>query len=376
VRVHRLAGDEEAHDLAGALEDAVDAEVAHHPLHRDRQLAARRERVGRLVAAPAADLQAVVHDLPPHLRRPQLGDGGFQADVVLGLVRQRRRQLGHRLDGEGVGGHVAQHLRHGVVLAHGRAPLHPLRRPLARDLHATLAPYAALMGSVRRPVFSVISASFSPFPSPQITFSRGTRTLSKRITAFCSARSPMKWQRCVISTPGVSTSTTNAVICGISLPFLILGRRLRHHHQQLGQGAVGAPQLLAVEDVGGAVLAERGRGGERRRVRPHPRLGEREGGDGALRQPRQVLLLLLRRAEHLHRLRHADRLVGGEEGGEVAVLAGHHPDGAPVAELRKPDAAVLFGILSPNAPRSRSPCTTSGGSSPVRSMASESTSPP
>jgi hypothetical protein len=46
--------------------------------------------------------------------------------------------------------------------------------------------------------------------------------LSKRITAFCSAFKPMKWQRCVISTPGASVSTTKAVICGISLPFFIL----------------------------------------------------------------------------------------------------------------------------------------------------------
>jgi hypothetical protein len=49
----------------------------------------------------------------------------------------------------------------------------------------------------------------------------------------------------------------------------------------------------------------------------------------APREARKVLLLLLLRAEHLERLRHADRLVRGEERGQVAVLAGHHPIARP-----------------------------------------------
>src|SRR6266487_3810776 len=38
------------------------------------------------------------------------------------------------------------------------------------------------MGSVRRPVFSVIRASFNPLPSPHRTLSRGTRTFLNEIT--------------------------------------------------------------------------------------------------------------------------------------------------------------------------------------------------
>ena len=34
----------------------------------------------------------------------------------------------------------------------------------------------------------------------------------KRITAFASARRPMKWQRCSTTTPGQSVSTTKALI--------------------------------------------------------------------------------------------------------------------------------------------------------------------
>ncbi|ETB33146.1 hypothetical protein N602_30070 [Mycobacterium avium subsp. hominissuis 10-5606] len=41
VRVDRLAGDEQPHDLAGALEDAVDPQIAQHLLDGRRPFAAR-----------------------------------------------------------------------------------------------------------------------------------------------------------------------------------------------------------------------------------------------------------------------------------------------------------------------------------------------
>ncbi len=63
-----------------------------------------------------------------------------------------------------------------------------------------------------RPVFRVISASLSPLPSPQSTFSTGTFTLVNRMIPFSSALSPMKWSRCTTSTPGQLVSTMNAVI--------------------------------------------------------------------------------------------------------------------------------------------------------------------
>src|SRR5215210_2422137 len=62
--VHRLPRDEEPHDLAGSLEDQVDAIVAHHPLNRVGLLAPAPEAVGGLVAAAALDLERVVHDAP------------------------------------------------------------------------------------------------------------------------------------------------------------------------------------------------------------------------------------------------------------------------------------------------------------------------
>ena len=77
---------------------------------------------------------------------------------------------------------------------------------------ARLAPATAEAGRVSRPVLRVISASLSPLPSPQSTFSTGTLTLVKRMMPFSSALSPMKCSRWTTSTPGQSVSTMNAVI--------------------------------------------------------------------------------------------------------------------------------------------------------------------
>jgi hypothetical protein len=81
---------------------------------------------------------------------------------------------------------------------------------------------AQLAGSVRRPVLSVMSASLSPRPSPQMMFSRGTLTFLNAMTPFSIALRPMKRQRCVTSTPGHSVSTMNAVICLRGLPLTTL----------------------------------------------------------------------------------------------------------------------------------------------------------
>ena len=96
-------------------------------------------------------------------------------------------------------------------------------------------------------MLSVIERELEPLPSPQSMFSAGTRTLVKRMTPFSIALRPMKWQRCTTSTPGQSVSTMKA-------RDLLRLRVARHHHEQLGDRAVGAPELLAVEDVVLAVL--------------------------------------------------------------------------------------------------------------------------
>src|SRR5439155_12999445 len=77
--VHGFARDEQVHDLRRTLEDQVDPEVTHDALDGDRRLAARAQRIGRLVAAAAPDLHRVVDDAPAGLGVVQLGDRGLEA---------------------------------------------------------------------------------------------------------------------------------------------------------------------------------------------------------------------------------------------------------------------------------------------------------
>ena len=337
VGVHRLAGDEQPHDLAGALEDQVDAEVAHHPLDRLRSLTAASEAVRGLVAAAALDLERVVHDPPAGLGVPHLCHRGLEPDVGVAAVGEERGEIGHRFHREDLAGHASQLLGDGIVLPDRRAPLHPLRGPEPGKLKARLDPATADAGSVRRPVLRVMSASLSPLPSPQSTLSTGTFTLVKRMMPFSIALSPMKWSRWTTCTPGQSVSTMNAV--------MVFGPGARHDHQQLRDGAVGAPELLAVQDVVQPVLGERRGGLEARRVGADLILRQRKGGHGALREPGQVPLLLLGGAEQLERRRHADGLRGREQRGQVAVLAGDEGDRAGVAVLAEAETAVLGGDL-------------------------------
>ena len=105
-----------------------------------------------------------------------------------------------------------------------------------------LAGAAQDAGSVSRPVFSVTSASFRPLPSPQSRFSFGTRTLVKRMTPFSIAFSPMKWQRMHDLDAGpVLLDDEGRDLLRVGVP--------RHDDEELGDGAVGAPELLAVQDV-------------------------------------------------------------------------------------------------------------------------------
>ncbi len=101
-----------------------------------------------------------------------------------------------------------------------------------------------------------------------------------------------------------------------ALIFLVAGIA-RHHHQQLGEGAVRAPELLAVQDVGIALRRALGGGGEAGRVGADRRLGQGEGRDRPCRAARQIALLLLRGAEVLERLGEPDRLMRREKRGDV-----------------------------------------------------------
>jgi hypothetical protein len=103
----------------------------------------------------------------------------------------------------------------GVVAADPTGPPPPCSRSAAHS-RATFVDHfatpAQIAGSASRPVFSVLSAIFSPCPSRPMTFPAGTKTSSKRVTEFSIPRRPMNALRCSTVTPGLSYGTMNAVM--------------------------------------------------------------------------------------------------------------------------------------------------------------------
>jgi hypothetical protein len=120
VRIQRLAGDEQSHDLTRSFKDRVDAAIAEETFDRLGFVATRAQRVRRFVAAPAANLHRVVHDLPRGFSAPQLAQRGLEPDVgMLVLVHQARGVERHRFHGKRVGGHAREFVGDGGVFANG-----------------------------------------------------------------------------------------------------------------------------------------------------------------------------------------------------------------------------------------------------------------
>jgi hypothetical protein len=133
------SGDQQVHDLGGALEDAVDAQVAQELFGGDGALAAGAQRLGGLEAASAADLDEFVGHEPGHLGGVQLGEGALDADVVAVFVGHLGGEVGDGLQGEGGGGDEGDLRADGLVVGDGLAPLLAGGGPLAGDLQAPLA---------------------------------------------------------------------------------------------------------------------------------------------------------------------------------------------------------------------------------------------
>jgi hypothetical protein len=112
-----------------------------------------------------------------------------------------------------------------------------------------------------------------------------------------------------------------------------------HDDEEVGDHAVGRPQLDPVEDV---VVPVRYRGGgQARRVGADIGLGQQEGADVGAGAARQELLLLLGGAEQLERLRYADRLMGGEQDADRGAGRTGQGEGLVVVDLGEAKTAVL-----------------------------------
>ncbi len=116
-------------------------------------------------------------------------------------------------------------------------------------------------------------------------------------------------------------------------------RHARHDDEEVGHHAVGGPQLDPVQHV--VVAVRDGGGGQACRVGADVRLGEQEGGDVGAGAARQEGVLLLLGAEDFHRLRYADRLMGGEQGADRGAGRTGQGERLVVVDLGQPEAAVL-----------------------------------
>ncbi len=131
--IERLAGDEQAQNLAGPFANQVEAGIAQHPLHRHRRLATSAQAVSRLVAAAAAHLQGGIKSMPGGLGTEELGRRRLQTYVHFPAIGKSGTQPGEAVDGEAVGGDARDFGRHRLVLPDRRTPLASLVPPAAAD---------------------------------------------------------------------------------------------------------------------------------------------------------------------------------------------------------------------------------------------------
>ena len=272
--VHGLAGDEQAHDFGGALEDRVDAHVTQISLDGVRRVSAREQRGVRLVAAASSDLQRVVYDAQAGFRCPQLGDRGFESNVEGLRVGHSRCELDHRLHCEGFSGHPAEHLCDGVVLAYLTAPLNAGPGPISAHLERAFARRGAERGQrqasgVQRDERELQSLALCP---QQIL--AWHLHIGEAKDSVGESVEPHK---------GALAYGLDALPLGLHdqrgdrLAARSFGRwRARHDYDDVGAWPVRRPQLLAVQDPMRSILGERRGRGHVGGVRSHVGLGERE----------------------------------------------------------------------------------------------------
>lgn len=134
VGIDGLAGNEQVHDLGGALEDAVDAQIPHQLFNGDRPLPAGMLRGSGLVAAAPADLEEFVGDPAGDFRAEELGQGGLDAHVLHTGVGQGCGEFEDCLHGEGVCRNVGNLFANRLVFPHRLAPLDAGVGPFPGDL--------------------------------------------------------------------------------------------------------------------------------------------------------------------------------------------------------------------------------------------------
>ncbi len=191
-------------------------------------------------------------------------------------------------------------------------------------------------GRESRPVLSVVRAIFRPWPSSADAVGGGDADLVEAGDAVLDAAQAHEG---VAVLDGDARRVRLHDEGGDAALVALALRHAGHDDQQVGDDAVGGPQLDAVEDVV-VPLGHRG-GGEAGGVGADVGLGEQEGADVGAGAARQETLPLLLRAELLQGLRHADRLVRREQHADRRAGGAGQRERLVVVHLGETETAVL-----------------------------------
>src|SRR6266540_3573266 len=274
------ARDDQALDLARALEQGVDLGVAVPFL--DREVAD--------VAVAAADLDRLLGDLDRHLAGLELGHRAFGPGELAAVAALPQRLPDQRPGGLDLGRHVGQHEGDRLVLDQGPAELLALLRVLqrelerrprdaqrlgaddrARELERLQGRRRALVGALACPR----DAGLELLDAAEHVLERDRAVLEQHLRRMRGADAHLLFLLAHAQALGARRDDERRLASGAQL-----GLHGGHDHVDVGDASVGDEHLLAVDDPA-AVLADRARlhGGH---VRPGVGLGDREGAEGGL----------------------------------------------------------------------------------------------
>ena len=338
------------HHVRRSFDDSVDSRIPEGPLDRARDLTPLLQRGGGLIAPSTLELQGRVDQVPADLRVVHLCRGRLHPDVGVSAIRCRGAEVGERLHREVSAAQLRELVASRLVLADLASPLVPSLAP-ARQVCGQLLDRTRVDGRNAQPsVVECRQGESKTLPLPEDDVLRRHLHVCEPNQTVLDGAQPHE------ATPVHDLDAGCVPVHDEGRDLLDLlaalhdGRCGRHDHVQVGDHAVGTPELLAVDDPVLSVL----RGDRRRlhlgRVGPNGGLGEAERTHGALRKTGQELLLLLLGTEQLQGLRNTDGLVCAQRRDGGAAVARDRREDAHVVGLTEAEAAVLGRDLDAEQP--------------------------
>ncbi len=304
------AGHQQAVDLIGAFEDAIDARIAIGPLHG----------IVLMIAVAAMDLHGFVHHVIQRLRAEDLDQGALDGELFTGLHQGFSRILN-------VAGHAIRHAfihvhpdRHFGQLVLDQAELgdgfseSPALAGVADRIGQRLAAFAVRGDRQRQPpdVQDVEREDVAAPDLAQDVLHRDVHVIEIDGGGGTALQSHLLFFRPGRNTgPGAFHQKRRELFAA----------HFGEYRIQIRDAAIGDPHLLAVEHVVRSIGCEIRPRAHGQGIGSGLRLGQTVGGDQlGRREPGKILLLLLFGAEQQHR-QHADTGLAAVADGVGAIAA-------------------------------------------------------